>query len=169
MTAFTIRPYQPDDIAECRMLWSELTQHHRDIYDDPNIGGDTPGQFFDAHLARVGPEHIWVAQQDGHVIGLVGLIVEEQEAELEPLIVLPHHRHKGVGRALARHTIATAQQMGLRYLSVRPVARNEDSIAFFYEAGFQILGHLEMFADMRSNKESAWRRGPELFGHSFDY
>ncbi len=35
----TIRLYEPADLADCRSLWAELTQRHRDIYADPTIGG----------------------------------------------------------------------------------------------------------------------------------
>ena len=53
-----IRKYGPSDIEPCRALWSEMTQHHRDIYDDPSIGGDNPGLEFDNHLQKVGLGHI---------------------------------------------------------------------------------------------------------------
>ena len=38
-----VRGYAPADYAACRMLWAELTEHHRRIYEDPAIGGDDPG------------------------------------------------------------------------------------------------------------------------------
>ena len=78
-----IRPYTSPDLDQCRKLWFELTQHHRNIYNDSSIGGDDPGLHFDEHLGRVGPENLWVAECDGEVVGLVGLIVEDQEAEVE--------------------------------------------------------------------------------------
>ena len=65
----------------------ELTQWHRDIYASPEIGGSDPGRQFDEHLERVGPENIWVAELDGAVVGLVGLIPDDVQPELEPLVV----------------------------------------------------------------------------------
>jgi N-acetylglutamate synthase-like GNAT family acetyltransferase len=169
MCDFTIRPYASSDLEPCRALWAELTQHHRDIYGDPTIGGETPGLHFDPHLARVGPERIWVAEQDGRIVGLTGLIVEGQEGELEPLVVALASRRQGIGRALASHVIQEASKLKVRTLSVRPVARNADAITFFYDAGFGVLGHIELFMDLGEGTAGTWRSGPELLGRAFKY
>ncbi|HUV98042.1 MAG TPA: GNAT family N-acetyltransferase, partial [Candidatus Paceibacterota bacterium] len=72
------------------MLWKELTEWHRHICQDPSIGGAHPEEYFDKHLAKAGPERLWVAVQDSKVVGLVGLIVNGKEAEIEPVIVSEH-------------------------------------------------------------------------------
>ena len=164
-----IRPYTSPDLDQCRKLWAELTQRHRDIYNDPSIGGDDPGLHFDKHLGRAGAENIWVAECDGEVVGLVGLIVEGQEAEIEPIVVTPKCRNTGIGRALIRHVIDEAQKRNVRYLNVRPVARNIDAISFFHDAGFDTLGHIELFVDLRAPSSDTWEPGPELFGRAFKY
>jgi len=169
MSDFTIRPYQVSDLDRCRELWTELTQYHRDIYDDPAIGGATPGEYFDQHLARVGPTRLWVAELDGQVVGLTGLIVDGSEAELEPLIIATPHRHTGIGRALTDHAIQKARKLDVRYLSVRPVARNSDAICFFFNGGFHTLGHVELFMDLQPPPVDPWKPGPTLFGHTFKY
>jgi len=51
----------------------ELTDHHRQIYDDPSIGGDDPGTGFDDHLATPGRIASWVAELAGTVMGLTGV------------------------------------------------------------------------------------------------
>jgi len=56
-----IRQYNSSDLDQCRSLWAEMVQRHRDIYNDQSIGGDNPGLEFDIHLERVGPQYIWVA------------------------------------------------------------------------------------------------------------
>src|SRR5437762_4527652 len=72
-----IRPYEDRDREACRSLYRSLTQWHRDLYADQSIHGDRdPGDFFDEHLATVGAERIWVAEEDGGILGFVGLIVE---------------------------------------------------------------------------------------------
>jgi len=40
--SFMIRKYQPDDREQCRALWRELTEWHREIYEDTTIGGEHP-------------------------------------------------------------------------------------------------------------------------------
>ena len=169
MNDITVRLYNPEDLEPCRALWTELTQHHRDIYNDPSIGGETPGLYFDAHLARVGPEHIWVAEQSGEIIGCTGLIVEGQEAELEPLVVTATRRGRGVGRALVNHAIQEARKLQVRYLSVRPVARNVDAISFFCDHGFGTVGHIELFMELGPSTPGAWKPGLKLFERAFEY
>lgn len=164
-----VRPFQSSDLESCRVLWTELTQHHRDIYDDPSIGGDEPGFHFDEHMVRVGSKRVWVAERDGQAVGLVGLIVDGQEAEVEPVVVAAAHRGKGIGRALLEHAVEEANDLGAHYLSVRPVARNVEAIAFFFGAGFRALGHIELFVDLRPHFPGTWKPGPELFGCTFEY
>ena len=87
------------------------------------------------HLARVGPECLWVAEHEGEVVGLVGLIVDEQGAEVEPIVVATTHRDKGIGRAVLHRMVEEARKLGVRYLSVKPVARNVEAISFYYDFG----------------------------------
>jgi GNAT superfamily N-acetyltransferase len=167
MADLFIRAYISNDLETCRSLWAELTQHHRELYNDPNIGGENPGLCFDQHLVQVGPEHIWVAECDGQVVGFVGLIVTEGEAEVEPIVVARGHRGGGVGQALLERVIAETKKLDVRYLNVRPVARNVEAILFFYQAGFQLLGRSELFMDLRQPDPDPWKTGPEIFGCSF--
>ena len=160
----SVRNYRPSDLEACRALWAEMVQRHRDIYDDPSIGGDEPGLEFDAHLARVGPDHVWVATSAGEVVGLVSLIEEEQEAEVEPIVVSARHRGKGIGRALLQHAVEQAKTAGVLCLSVKPVARNEDAIAFFHHAGFKALGHVQLFMWLGESAPGQWKPGPVLSG-----
>jgi len=162
-----IRPYEPGDLETCRSLWAELTEWHRRIYGDPRIGGPDPGRHFDAQLQKSGPENFWVAELQGRVVGLAGLIVQEREAELEPLIVSEKCRGQGIGKRLAETVVAAAQERGLRGLSVRPVARNEEAIGFFHKLGFDVLGQVEMYLDFRPRDRQDWKGNERLAGKEF--
>ncbi len=164
-----IRAYRSTDIDECRSLWVTLTQRHRELYADPTIGGSDPGLFFDAYLARVGPMRIWVAEQSGKVIGFVGLIVAGDDAEVEPLVVRSGCRGKGVGLALLRRVTEQARRLNVRYLGIRPVARNREAIALFHRAGFRKLGQIEMFTALSESARRGFNRRVELFGQRFGY
>lgn len=161
--------YKPIYLEQCRSLWAENTQHHRDIYNDQSIGGDNPGQEFDQHLNKVGPEKVWIAESDGEIIGLTSLILNGQEAEVEPIIVASGHRGKGIGKALLSYAVEETKKLGILFISVKPVARNEDAISFFYNSGFKTLGHIQLFMWLVESKPDAWKPGPKLFGKSFDY
>jgi N-acetylglutamate synthase-like GNAT family acetyltransferase len=163
----TVRGYEPRDLEACRGLWVELTQRHRDIFDSPEIGGEDPGSAFDEHLAKVGAENIWVAEDEGRVVGLAGLIPDVPE--LEPVVVSKQHRGKGVGRLLAEAVISTARERGARQLQVRPVGRNVEAIRFFHELGFDILFQVELGMNLIDRERDTWRPGETLAGRTFRY
>ena len=162
-----VRHYQPKDLVSCRALWAELTEWHRQIYQDPSIGGDDPGRYFDEHLEQVGSEHIWVAEVDSQIVGLTGIILGESEAELEPLVVSEGYRGSGIGRQLTEVVIQTAREEGVKYLNVRPVARNASAIGFFHEQGFDILGRIELFMDLTPSDNRTWNPGEKITGKRF--
>jgi len=165
-TALTIRKYREDDKEQCRLLWRELTEWHREIYQDPRIGGEHPEDYFDKHLAKVGPDKLWVAVHNSQVVGLVGLIVEGNEAEIEPLIVSKACRGKGIGKQLIETTISEVRKIGVRILSIKPVARNTETIKFLYRQGFKNLGEIELFMSFHDYE---WKPGPEIFGCKFNF
>ena len=165
----SVRDYQPSDLDRCRALWAEMTQRHRDIYEDPTIGGDNPGLEFDRHLSDVGAGRVWVATFGEEVVGLVSLIQKDEQAEVEPIVVSSQHRGRGIGRELLSHAVEQAKRFGVVCLSVKPVARNEAAISFFYDAGFRVLGHIQLFMWLGPSAPGQWRRGPKLLGKRFDY
>jgi GNAT superfamily N-acetyltransferase len=139
------------------------------IYDDPTIGGDHPGMEFDGHLSSVGPERVWIAASGEDVLGFVSLIVEGEQAEVEPIVVSAGHRGRGIGERLLKHAVDEAKRLGVSCLSVKPVARNLEAISFFYDAGFRTLGHIQLFMWLGPSFPGQWKRGPKLFGKPFDY
>jgi|SRR5580704_2934240 GNAT superfamily N-acetyltransferase len=164
-----VRDYTPADYSACRMLWAELTEHHRRIYEDPSIGGDDPGGMFDDYLA--GPERVasWVADLDGRVVGLTGLLDRGASGEVEPVVVTDRLRSRGVGRLLIERVVTEATARGYKYLAIRPVARNVSAIRRFYDAGFQTLGgHVDLTMDL-ADRNHRWLDGERLHGLDFRY
>jgi GNAT superfamily N-acetyltransferase len=169
-TSFTVREYEPEDSEQCRSLWRELTEWHREIYDDPKIGGEHPEDYFDKHLGRVGADNLWVAVDCSNVVGLIGLMVVNDETEIEPLIVSRAHRGKGVGKHLINRVIDEARKRGVRLLNIKPVARNTKTIRFLYKQGFTNLGYIELFIDLTAARARySWKPGPAIFGCDFNY
>ena len=103
--SFNIREYQPKDLEGCRALWKELVEWHREIYQDPAIGGMSPEEHFDKYLAENGPDQLWVAVDNSQVVGFMGLIVKGNEAEMDPLIVGKAQRRKRIGEELVNTAI----------------------------------------------------------------
>ncbi|MFQ6012861.1 MAG: GNAT family N-acetyltransferase, partial [Thermoplasmata archaeon] len=140
----------------------ELTEWHRDLYQAPDIGGPDPGRQFDEHLDRVGSENVWVAEAEGRVVGMAGLIPGEQVDELEPLVVTAAHRRRGIGARLAHAVIQVSRERGASYLRVRPTARNALALGFFHKQGFDVLGQVELLHDFRPEDRRTWRVGETL-------
>ncbi len=167
--AITIRPYEEGDLAACRELWRELTERHREIYEDASIGGEDPGLAFDDYLARPELAGPWLAVAGAKVVGLAGLLVREGEAEIEPVVVRSDQRSRGVGTALIEFLIEEAKRRRVPYLSVRPVARNARAMACFHRAGFSVLGHVEMFQMLDSERSGNWKAGIKIHGLDFEH
>ena len=164
MTA--VRPFLPDDAEACRRLWEELTVWHREIFDSPEIGGTDPGRAFDEHLATVGPGNLWVAEDEGAIVGLAGL-VPGVEAELEPVVVAVGHRGRGIGRLLAEAVVGAARERGARTIKVCPVGRNVEAVRFFHRLGFDVLFPLELGMDLVDRDRDVWVPGEHVAGRDF--
>ena len=168
MSDFTIRQYKVRDLEACRALWVELTDQHRKVYADPTVGGERPGLNFDPVLERMGAERLWVADDGGRLVGMVGMLDDGENAEVDPLVVAASRRWRGLGRMLVEHVLAEARRRGMKFLSVKPIARNAEAFRFYHHVGFRILGNVELFIDLEKGEE-AWAPGPELFNLRWFY
>lgn len=164
-----IREYQDRDYAACRNLWVQLTERHRLIYGDPAIGGDDPGRGLDDYLANPSRRATWVAVVDGAPVGMAGLIGDGEEATVEPAVVAEEFRSRGVGRSLITHAVSEAKRLGIRFLSVQPVARNVEAISFFIHCGFDIVGRVDLFQDLQPVAAREWKTGITLHGRAMRY
>ena len=113
-----IRKYNSSDFAACRNLWVELTQKHRDIYEDQTIGGDNPEKIFDTYIEKENLYGPWIGLFDGQIIGFTGLLVEGEEADIEPVIISKIYRDQGYGKELVSHAINEAKKLNIRFLNV---------------------------------------------------
>ena len=163
-----IREYDPEDLDGCRRLYAQLVEHHREIYDDPSIGGDNPGAGFDDYLAT--PERVmtWVAVEGDRLVGMTGLFWEHEESTIEPVIVDRDFRTRGIGRQLVETAIEESRRRGASDVNLKPVARNASAIRAFHELGFRTLGHIQMFMSL-DRDDSYWRPGIEIHGRRFDH
>ena len=160
-----VRRYRTGDLEQCRSLWSDLTEWHRQLYLDESIGGADPGAGFDAHLAEVGPERIFVAEVDERIVGLAGMLVRGEKVEIEPLSVQAGSRGLGIGRQLTEAIVAAACAEGADQVVVRPTGRNADAIRAFHTLGFDVVARIELVYDLGKSKQ--WREGEDFAGRRF--
>jgi GNAT superfamily N-acetyltransferase len=166
-----IHEYQDSDYAACRSLWSEMAQHHADIYGDPLIASGDPGRVFDEYLGRVDRIGTWVAEVEGQVIGAAGLLRSREmlEGEIEPVIVTSTLRSNGIGSELVRYVVTEAKKRKMRFLRIRPVARNVRAIALYVRLGFDLLGYVELFQDLSPESGREWKPGINIHGCDLKY
>ena len=164
-----IREYQHQDLESCKQLWRQLTQHHRDIYFDQSIGGDDPGIYFEQYLKKTNLAGPWVAEEESTIVGMAGLLIDGEEAEIEPIVIHSEFRSRGVGTLLIEKLKTEAKEREVEYLSIRPVARNVEAIKCFHRAGFSLLGHIDMFLDLTEESDAGWKDGITIHGYAFRY
>jgi GNAT superfamily N-acetyltransferase len=165
----TVRPYRPVDHRPCRDLWAELTEHHRDLYDDESLGGPDPGAGFEEYLTRLDLTGLWVADhaEDG-VVGMVGLLLKGRAGEVEPVVVTQRRRSQGIGTALLAHVAREAQRRGMAQLTVTPMSRNETAIRCLYRAGYAAMFSVTLTLDL-DGRGHEWQEGLDLYGLRFSY
>jgi ribosomal protein S18 acetylase RimI-like enzyme len=78
-------------------------------------------------------ESLWVAEQRGAVVGLLGLEVG-RELVIARLVVEPASMRRGIGRALAQHALGLA---GGRAVRVGTAAANTPALALYASLGFE--------------------------------
>ena len=111
----------------------------------------------------------WVAEVEGKVVGCAGLINYGEEGEIEPVIVTSNYRGRSIGSALIGQAVEEAKKRGIRFLSIRPVARNEKVISLFVKLGFNTIGHVDLFQDISPVSDRKWKSGITIHGNKLDY
>lgn len=168
----TVREYCDSDYDACRALYGEMTKHHADIYGDAAIAGDDPGRGFDEYINRGDRCGSWVADADGQVIGFAGLldtVGEEGTAEIEPVVTSSTSRGEGIGTRLIEHVINEAKIRGFRFLTIRPVLRNEKAFALYVRLGFNKIGAIELFQDLSPTSDRKWKSGIIIHDKKLSY
>ena len=148
-----VRDYQPGDEPACRGLFEELVEVHRALYPDGNVGGEFQVE-----------ERMLVAEEDGRVVGYVGLRRHPKSVELEPVIVGRDARGSGVGRALVERAIEEARAEGISRIYASPTGRNSPAIAFFNSVGLDTLGYVHLQLDLVPRER---RPGERIAGREF--
>ena len=164
----TVRGYEPRDLEACRGLWVELTQWHRDIFDAPEIGGDDPGRAFDEHLAKVGAENIWVAEVDGQVVGLAGLIPDVRRARARRRRQAASRTTESAGCSRKRSSRRLVRAVRERSRFARSPATSRP-IRFFHELGFDVLDQLQLSMDLVDRERDPWIPGERLADRDFRF
>ncbi len=164
-----IREYKDTDYDACVALSRELAQHHANIYHEPSIVIKDQAKWLDGIIRKNGFVGFWLAEVNKQVVGFCGLFSYGEEGEIEPVVVNSAFRNKSIGSRLIQHVVQEAKDKQIRYLSIRPVARNKEAIALFVRLGFNLLGCVDLFQDLSPKSSRKWEKDLTLFGHNLRY
>jgi GNAT superfamily N-acetyltransferase len=171
MSEGPIRNFESENLEGYQAIWCDLIDRQRKLHEDDSIGRDAPGPLFDRYLERVGAQRVWVAREDGRLVGLASLLIQENDEreipEIESVVVALNRRGRGIGGMLVDAAVAGAARFGATYLCVRPVARNHDALAFFHSACFHTLGHIHLFTVLKEIERQMWKTGIQLAEREF--
>jgi ribosomal protein S18 acetylase RimI-like enzyme len=85
-------------------------------------------------------EEVWLCEEDGELLGAVGLQGDEEELLIARLFVAPSAFRRGVGTALVRHALARA---GGKRVRVGTAALNAPALALYERLGFERVSERE--------------------------
>ena len=129
-----IRRIEPGDRAALERFLDEIPDADRTFLKEDVADPDVVAAWVRPGDARS------IALDDGDVVGYVAVIPlhgwSSHVGEVR-LVVDPDHRGRGVGRALARHAVLEALELGLAKLVVEVIADQEALIAMFGALGFE--------------------------------
>jgi ribosomal protein S18 acetylase RimI-like enzyme len=124
-----IRPYRAED-------WPVLARIHDAARLDelrPSVGVEAFRSLADtAEGEGLFDGDVWVAEEDGEVVGFVALA----EDEVSWLYVDPARYRQGHGRALLRHALAAVAN---RPVETTVLAGNDGALALYLGEGFEIV------------------------------
>ncbi len=90
-----------------------------------------------------------VAEQDGALLGVVGLEVHGEDGLLRSLAVAPWHRGTGLGGQLSDRIVGAARELGLHHLYLLTETARE----YFEQRGFEVVRRADVPPALRSSVE----------------
>jgi L-amino acid N-acyltransferase YncA/DNA-binding transcriptional ArsR family regulator len=146
----TVRALQPDDWPAVRRIYGEGIATGIATFETT-----VPSR---ASLdAKWLPEHRWVAELDGEVVGWTALSpVSTRDCYAgvaeSAIYVADGHRGRGIGKALIRQQVIAADEAGLWTLQTTIFTENRASIALHHAAGYRTVGIRERIAQ----RDNTW-------------
>ena len=151
-----IREYHPADARAMGECVVALQEFERTM--DPRLRrGEAMADAYCEHVharCREADGRVFVAEQDGAVVGFVAILGRETFTELDDppgtyalitdLVVLSPYRRTGIGRQLLERAEAFAMAAGARELRIGVLAQNVMAQRLYLSA--QFAPHLEIFS-----------------------
>ena len=146
-----VRPLHPDDYPAVAAVFAEGIATGLATFETEVPGWD---EWDAAHL----PDHRFVAELDGEVVGWIAVVPYSRRAVYrgvgeESVYVAERARGRGVGRALLETVIESAREGGLWTLQAGVFTDNGPSLALHRALGFREVGIRERIGQL----DGVWR------------
>lgn len=142
-----IRRLAPDDAAAYRALRLRGLAEHPDAFtSSPDAEAAKPLAATEARIAPESDDAVYGAFVDGTLAGVIGLAREAREKNRHKAVVFgmyvaPEFARRGIGRALLRHVVATAErEPELEQLVLTVTQTNAGARALYESEGFRSFG-----------------------------
>ena len=87
--------------------------------------------------------HMWVAECDGKVVGMVGLLNNENHepgvAEVNRMYVLSSYRRMGIARELLERLVSHAREQRYHKIILNSTSAQKAAQGFYKKSGFQLI------------------------------
>jgi GNAT superfamily N-acetyltransferase len=156
MKMVIIRDYREADAVSLRQCVVVLQDHEQMIEPQLRSGEEMADQYcLELHArCRKSGGRVFVAEEDGVIIGFVAVLSRESFTELdEPpgeyavvtdLVVLEPFRGRGIGRQLLQRAEAFVREVCTNELRIGVRSKNEAARRLYFEEGF--IPHFEILA-----------------------
>jgi ribosomal protein S18 acetylase RimI-like enzyme len=132
-TGPSIRPADPDDWADWRLLRQRSLSEDRDAFSSSTAmwAGDNDTE--ERWRARLADGPCFIAYDEGRPVGMVAGRVDDGAAELISMWVAPEARRRGIGRTLIERVVewSAGRPLGLRVMD-----GNQAAIRAYERHGF---------------------------------
>lgn len=143
-----IRDYDLGDLERIQGI-ARSGHRHSHFFQEPRFGFEQTQNLFSQWLekcANGAGERIWVAEQDGEVLGFSSCMlssalfpyIQKKIGVIDFIVVGPDAQGLGVGRSLLHHTVRWFQER-VDDVELRTMADNLQAIRFYESHGFRVL------------------------------
>jgi L-amino acid N-acyltransferase YncA len=164
MTVLSLRAMTSGDVDAVRAFFERIPEGDRTFFREDVLAPGVVEGWLQSGGRRVLAHDADALHEGGVIVGYLALLPgigwSSHVGELR-LVVDPARRRSGIGRALARHAVVDAVELGLSKLVVEVVAEQEATVAMFAALGFEAEGLLRDHVRSRTGGHTGDRTGEE--------
>lgn len=167
---FRLREFLTNDLEECVLLYRQMVDHHREIYEDSTIPYND--EEIRKKLQRTDDNYVKIVAEKGkRIVGLLTIDIKGRTCELDEILVDKDMRGRGIGRAFADFLKKTAVERGCAEIQTSFAARNLKALNFYHrEVGLNCLGMIQIFMPLTEKGREQWyKKGKKTVFLGLDY